>query len=90
VFEGSAHPEKVESFVNLRCSTTIPIAPGEHFYGRWEVGGYLEANGLFGVNTACCPGFWAAGGITLRRGLKECIGNFSGCHLRYRKGIFLL
>lgn len=44
--EESTHPEKVESFATLRRSTTIPVASGEHFYGRWEVERYLEAGAL--------------------------------------------
>lgn len=44
--EESTHPEKMESFAALRRSTTIPIASGEHFYGRWEVERYLEAGAL--------------------------------------------
>lgn len=44
--EEIAHPEKIESFVNLRRETTIPIASGEHFYGRWEVARYLNAGAL--------------------------------------------
>jgi L-rhamnonate dehydratase len=44
--EEAAHPEKVESFATLRRSTSIPVASGEHFYGRWEVERYLEAGGL--------------------------------------------
>jgi len=44
--EEIAHPEKIESFVNLRHGTSIPIASGEHFYGRWEVARYLNAGGL--------------------------------------------
>jgi L-alanine-DL-glutamate epimerase-like enolase superfamily enzyme len=44
--EESTHPEKLETFATLRRSTTIPIASGEHFYGRWEVGRYLQAGGL--------------------------------------------
>ena len=30
----------------MHRSTSIPIASGEHFYGRWEVEHYLEAGGL--------------------------------------------
>ena len=30
----------------MHRSTTIPIASGEHFYGRWEVERYLQAGGL--------------------------------------------
>jgi L-rhamnonate dehydratase len=44
--EESTHPEKIESFATLRRSTTIPIASGEHFYGRWEVERYLQAGAL--------------------------------------------
>ena len=44
--EESTHPEKIETFATLRRSTTIPIASGEHFYGRWEVERYLQAQAL--------------------------------------------
>jgi len=44
--EEATHPEKIDSFVTMRRSTTIPIASGEHFYGRWEVERYLEAGAL--------------------------------------------
>lgn len=44
--EEASHPEKMESFATLHRSTTIPIASGEHFYGRWEVERYLQAGGL--------------------------------------------
>lgn len=44
--EESTQPEKMESFAQLRRGTTIPIASGEHFYGRWEVERYLEAGAL--------------------------------------------
>src|SRR3569833_3278981 len=44
--EEATHPEKVDSFVAMRHSTTIPIASGEHFYGRWDVERYLEQGGL--------------------------------------------
>jgi len=44
--EESTHPEKIETFATLRRSTTIPIASGEHFYGRWEVERYLKAGAL--------------------------------------------
>jgi L-rhamnonate dehydratase len=44
--EESTHPEKIETFATLRRSTTIPIASGEHFYGRWEVERYLQAEAL--------------------------------------------
>jgi L-alanine-DL-glutamate epimerase-like enolase superfamily enzyme len=44
--EESTHPEKMEGFAVLRRSTTIPVASGEHFYGRWEVERYLQAGAL--------------------------------------------
>jgi L-alanine-DL-glutamate epimerase-like enolase superfamily enzyme len=44
--EEIAHPEKIQSFANLHRGTTIPIASGEHFYGRWEVQRYLQADAL--------------------------------------------
>ncbi len=44
--EEATHPEKIESFAMMRRSTTIPIAAGEHFYGRWEVERYLQAGAL--------------------------------------------
>jgi L-rhamnonate dehydratase len=44
--EEASHPDKEESFATLHRSTTIPIASGEHFYGRWEVERYLQAGGL--------------------------------------------
>jgi L-rhamnonate dehydratase len=44
--EEVTHPEKIESFATMHRSTTIPIASGEHFYGRWEVERYLQAGGL--------------------------------------------
>jgi len=44
--EEVTHPEKIESFAAMRRSTTVPIASGEHFYGRWEVERYLSAGAL--------------------------------------------
>jgi len=44
--EEATHPEKIDSFALMHRSTTIPIASGEHFYGRWEVERYLQANAL--------------------------------------------
>ncbi|MDZ7607637.1 MAG: enolase C-terminal domain-like protein [Cyclobacteriaceae bacterium] len=34
--------DKPDSFAELRRSTSIPVATGEHFYGRWEVAEYLK------------------------------------------------
>jgi L-rhamnonate dehydratase len=44
--EEAFHPEKIESFATLRRSTSIPVASGEHFYGRWEVYDYLKAGAV--------------------------------------------
>jgi L-rhamnonate dehydratase len=44
--EEAAHPEKIESFATLRRGTTVPVASGEHFYGRWEVERYLQAGAV--------------------------------------------
>ena len=44
--EEAFHPEKIESFVQLRRATSITVASGEHFYGRWEVHEYLKAGAL--------------------------------------------
>ena len=44
--EEVTHPEKLDSFAAIRRSTSIPLASGEHFYGRWEVERYLEARTL--------------------------------------------
>ena len=41
-------PDSIQSFVELRKGTTIPIASGEHLYGRWAAGKYLRA-GAVGV-----------------------------------------
>jgi L-rhamnonate dehydratase len=34
------------SYRALRAATSIPVATGEHFYGRWEVERHLEAQAL--------------------------------------------
>ena len=44
--EEAFHPEKIESFAALRRATSVPVASGEHFYGRWEVDEYLKAGAL--------------------------------------------
>lgn len=38
--------DKMESFRQLARETTIPVATGEHFYGRWEVRRFLEAEAI--------------------------------------------
>ncbi len=44
--EESAHPEKMDSFVALRKAASVPVASGEHFYGRWEVERYLRSGAV--------------------------------------------
>ncbi|MGH9662487.1 MAG: enolase C-terminal domain-like protein [Bryobacteraceae bacterium] len=44
--EEAFHPEKIESFVALRKATSVPVASGEHFYGRWETHDYLRAGAI--------------------------------------------
>lgn len=44
--EEAFHVDKMESFAALARETTIPIATGEHFYGRWEVQRFLRADAI--------------------------------------------
>jgi L-rhamnonate dehydratase len=44
--EEAMHPEKLESFASLHHGTSVPVASGEHFYGRWEVERYLQAGAV--------------------------------------------
>lgn len=44
--EEAFHVDKIASFAALRQATSIPVATGEHFYNRWEVDQYLDANAL--------------------------------------------
>lgn len=44
--EEAFHPEKIDSFVELRKKTSIPVATGEHLYGRWEAYEYLRADAI--------------------------------------------
>ncbi len=39
-------PDKLEAFAALRRATSIPVATGEHFYGRWEAKRFLEAQAI--------------------------------------------
>lgn len=39
-------PDKIEAFAQLRRSTSVPVASGEHFYGRWEAHDYLRAGAV--------------------------------------------
>jgi L-rhamnonate dehydratase len=38
--------DKIETFAQLRRSTSIPVATGEHFYGRWEAHDFLRAGAI--------------------------------------------
>ncbi|MEP7367075.1 MAG: enolase C-terminal domain-like protein [Acidobacteriota bacterium] len=38
--------ERMQSFVDLRHATSVPVATGEHFYGRWEVNEFLKAGAI--------------------------------------------
>jgi L-alanine-DL-glutamate epimerase-like enolase superfamily enzyme len=44
--EEAFHVEKIESFAQLRRATSIPVATGEHFYGRWEAHDFLRAGAI--------------------------------------------
>ncbi len=50
--------EKIESFVALRRATSIPVASGEHIYGRWEAHRYLNAGAL---DVLQCDPEWCGG-----------------------------
>lgn len=38
--------EKVDAYQRLSSSTSVPIATGEHFYGRWEVQRFLKLDAI--------------------------------------------
>lgn len=38
--------DKIDSFAQLRRATSVPVASGEHFYGRWETHDYLKAGAV--------------------------------------------
>ena len=44
--EEAFHVDKMECFAALARETTVPVATGEHFYGRWEVKRFLEAEAI--------------------------------------------
>ena len=44
--EEAFHADKIDSFVELRRATSVPVASGEHFYGRWETHDYLKAGAV--------------------------------------------
>lgn len=39
-------PDKLGAFVQLRKSTSVPVATGEHFYTRYEAHAFLEAGAI--------------------------------------------
>ncbi len=51
-------PDKIESFAQLRRATSIPVASGEHIYGRWETQRYLATGALAVVQ---CDPEWCGG-----------------------------
>ncbi len=51
-------PDKMESFCELRRKTAIPVAAGEHIYGRWEAHRYLSAGAL---DVLQCDPEWCGG-----------------------------
>jgi L-alanine-DL-glutamate epimerase-like enolase superfamily enzyme len=56
--EEMTQAEKIDSFAQLRKSTTIPVASGEHIQGRWEVYDYLKEGALSVVQ---CDPEWCGG-----------------------------
>ncbi len=44
-------PDRMEAFVQLRKSTSIPVASGEHIYNRWEANRYLAAGAVSVLQT---------------------------------------
>lgn len=44
--EEAFQPDKLEAFVALRRATAVPVATGEHFYGRYEAKRFLEAGAI--------------------------------------------
>ncbi|RMG18325.1 MAG: mandelate racemase [Bacteroidetes bacterium] len=39
-------PNRLDQFVELSRSTSVPLATGEHFYNRWEVLNFLKAGAI--------------------------------------------
>jgi L-alanine-DL-glutamate epimerase-like enolase superfamily enzyme len=44
--EEAFHMDKLESFVALRKATSVPVATGEHLYGRWETHRFLSSGAI--------------------------------------------
>ncbi len=49
--EEAFQADKIESFAQLRQSTSIPVASGEHIYGRWQAAEYMKAGALNVIQT---------------------------------------
>ena len=59
-FEEPVHPLNVESFVEIRKKTSIPLATGERTYTRWGYREFLEKRALQVIQPDLC----ITGGIT--------------------------
>jgi L-alanine-DL-glutamate epimerase-like enolase superfamily enzyme len=44
--EEAFHPDKIDSFVQLRKASSVPVASGEHFYNRWQAYDYLKVGAI--------------------------------------------
>lgn len=62
--EEATQAEKIDSFVQLRKGTSIPVASGEHIQGRWEVYDYLKEGALSVVQ---CDPEWCGGTTELEK-----------------------
>jgi L-rhamnonate dehydratase len=38
--------DRIDAFAALRKASSVPVASGEHFYGRWEANDYLKAGAI--------------------------------------------
>ncbi len=38
--------DQLDAFIRLSRGTSVPVATGEHFYGRWEVARFLDAGAI--------------------------------------------
>jgi L-rhamnonate dehydratase len=56
--------DQIETFAALRRATSIPVASGEHIYGRWEAHRYLQAGALSVIQA---DPEWCGGVSELRR-----------------------
>lgn len=45
-FEEPVRSANLDAFVELSRSTSVPIATGEHFYGRWDVHNFLKDDAI--------------------------------------------